>query len=67
MGQGNAIVEHAVPIALLVEIPREEHDEIRSMRGDRNPTIKGYALPLMVKGTLRQMKVFSRANSSPNP
>ncbi|CAF9921731.1 hypothetical protein IMSHALPRED_005260 [Imshaugia aleurites] len=49
-GRGSAIVEHAVPVAMPMEGPREECDDIRYIRGDRNPSVQGYALPIVAKG-----------------
>lgn len=49
-GRGTAFVEHATPVAMSIEAPREEYDVIKYMRRDRDPTVKGYALPIVTKG-----------------
>ncbi len=49
-GRGTAVMEHAVPVAMPMEAPREEYDVIKYFLSEQNPTIKGYSLPIVAKG-----------------
>ena len=57
-GRGRAFLEHATPVAKSIEAPRGEYDVVKHTRGDRDPTIKGYALPIVGRGVY-QTRSFS--------
>ena len=57
-GRGTAVIEHAVPVSMPIEAPREEYDVIKYFRAEQNPTIKGYGLPIAAKG-MCQARHFS--------
>lgn len=67
-GRGAAVVEHAVPVVMPVDPPWVECDEVRYVRGDPNPTIKGYALPIVAKGVCEARHILGRfILNSPGP
>lgn len=49
-GRGTAIAEHAVKVRMPLGTPRDECDDIKYIRGDCDPTVKGYALPIVAQG-----------------
>ncbi|KAL9074060.1 MAG: hypothetical protein Q9161_002469 [Pseudevernia consocians] len=49
-GRGTAFLEHATPVTKSVEAPRGEYDVVKHIRGDRDPTIKRDALPIVGRG-----------------
>lgn len=62
-GRGSAILEHAVPVVMPMDGPREECDDIRYIRGDRDPTVQGYALPIVEKGACQARTYILRAST----
>lgn len=49
-GRAAATLEHDVPVAMPLDTPEVKCDEVKYIRGDRNPTIKGYPLPVVTRG-----------------
>lgn len=62
-GRGLAILEHAAPVVMPMDGPSEECDDIKYIRGDRDPTIQGYVAPIVVKGVCQAGTYILRAST----
>lgn len=62
-GQGIVTLEHTAPPAMPMSTSEDESDELKYIHGDRDPTIKGYALPVVTRGMSQGSNNFRSIHS----